>query len=419
MLLPLMESVSRAASDGASQKPPKRLVFLNFGFGPSEAWYPDLSDAGRDFELPAAMKPLERHRSSFSALSNLTNINASGTGSHWGSTTFLTGADVRRTPGREFHNDISCDQIAASHIGRDVRHPSLVLTAKDEDLAGCGPGSSLSWDARGDSIQGVADHVALFSQLFGDGGMSIEERRHLLNRKRSVLDAIRIDARSVSKIVSKRDQQKVDEYFTLIRTIEGKLARTEDWLARPKPDAPVDQPQKSLTGTPGIELIFDLMVAALQSDSTRVISYRMPTKCLLREYGETTGGTVVGPHPMTHYGAKTSDAYKQLVWRDRKICDLLATFLDKMKSVKEPDGSSLLDNSLIVMGSSLRTGHKRRNLPILFAGGGGGGIQQGQHLVYKENETPLGNLWLSMLKHVGCPVDSFAGSNDVLSEIFV
>jgi hypothetical protein len=105
-------------------------------------------------------------------------------------------------------------------------------------------------------------------------------------------------------------------------------------------------------------------------------------------------------------------------WRDKKICDLFATLLDKMQAVREPDGTTLLDNSLIVMGRSLRTGHHRRNLPILFAGGGGGGIREGQHLVYEKDETPLGNLWLSMLKHSGCPTQSFADSNGVLDEIF-
>ena len=89
-----------------------------------------------------------------------------------------------------------------------------------------------------------------------------------------------------------------------------------------------------------------------------------------------------------------------------------------MCPVREPDGTTLLDNALIVMGSSLRTGHKRRNLPILFAGGGGGGIRQGQHVVYEQNQTPLGNLWLSMLKHVGCPIVSFADSEDVLPALF-
>ena len=413
VMLPLIESISRAAPTG---KPPKRLLFLNFGYGPSEDWYPDTTDSGTDFTLPNAMKPLERHRRSFSVLSNLTNLKASDVGAHWGSTTFLTGADVRRTPGREFHDDISCDQVAAKQIGNDVRYPSLALTGVD--ATGCGPGASLSWDSMGNPIQGIADQVALFSLLFGDGGMTIEQRRHLLNRKRSVLDAVRADAKSVSGLVSSRDKQKVDEYFTLIRSIEARLTRIEEWLSRAKPKSPISEPVSSLDATPGIELMFDLMVAALQTDSTRVISYRLPTNDLLREYGETTGATVVGAHAMTHFGAKTSDAFKQLAWRDMKICDLFSTLLDKLQAVREVDGSTLLDNSLIVLGSSLRTGHRRRNLPILFAGGGGGGIRQGQHIVYKENETPLGNLWFSMLKHVGCSVDSFADSTDTLSEIF-
>lgn len=418
MLLPLMESISRAEAAGNSGKPPRRLIFLNFGYGPSEAWYPDPTDSGAGFKLPDAMKPLARHRDSFSVLSNLTNTWAADGNAHWGSTTFLTGADVSRTPGRGFHNDISCDQIAAKHIGNDVRYPFLALTAPDGDITGSGPGASLSWDDRGNPIQGISDHVELFDLLFGNRGLSLDQRRHLLNRKRSVLDAVRADAKSLSPVISSRDREKVDEYFTLIRSLEGRIARNEQWLSRPKPKSPIDEPTSSLNATAGVELMFDLMVAALQTNSTRVITYRMPTNSLLQEYGETTGEKVVAPHPMTHYGAKTTDAYKQLIWRDRKLCELFATLLQKMSAVRDADGSTLLDNSLVVMGSSLRTGHRRQNVPILFAGHGGGGIRQGQHLVYKENESPLGSLWLSMLKNVGCPVDSFADSDGVLSELF-
>lgn len=154
---------------------------------------------------------------------------------------------------------------------------------------------------------------------------------------------------------------------------------------------------------------------SLPPDSTRVITYRLPTNSLLKEFRENP----VGAHPMTHFGAKNTTAYQQLVWRDRKLCELFATLLDKMKATKETDGSSLLDNALVVMGSGLRTGHRRRNLPLLIAGGGGGGVRQGRHFVYREDETPLGNLWLSMLKQVGCPIDSFADSNGVLDEMFV
>lgn len=276
----------------------------------------------------------------------------------------------------------------------------------------------MAWDQMGNPIQGVSDHVALFSHLFGDGGMTVEQRRHLINRKRSVLDAVNNDAMAVERAVSKNDRRKVKEYYDLIRNIELRLARDEDWLSRPKPDAPFAEPAESPVGTAGIELMFDLMVAALQTDSTRVITYRLPTNSLLQEFGDENNVKAVGAHPMTHSGVKSSTGYKQLIWRDRKVCDLLATLLDKMKATRDPDGSTLLDNSLIVMGSGLRTGHKRRNLPILFAGGGGGGVKQGQHHVYKEDETPLGNLWLSMLRHVGCSVNHFADGTETLTEIF-
>lgn len=407
--LPLLPSFA----NGATATPPKKLVFLNFGFGPSKEWYPET--AGANFELPVAMKPLERHRDVFSVVSNLTNIASSDLGPHWGSTTFLTGANLRRTPGREFHNSISCDQIAAAHLGKDTRFPFLALTAPDP--GGAGPGSSLAWDQKGNPIQGVSDHVALFSQLFSDGGMSIEQRRHLLNRKRSILDAVNTDTRHINRIVGAEDRPKLEQYFSLVRNIETQLGRKEEWLDTPKPKAPMSPMTVSPEGTAGVELMFDLMVAALQTDSTRVISYLLPSASLIKEFGEQNDGNSVGAHPMTHYGAKTTVAYQQLIWRDRKLCEFFATLLDKMKSVKEADGSTLLDNTIVVMGSGLRTGHQRQNVPILIAGGGDG-VHQGQHFVYEEDKTPLGNLWLSMLKHAGCPVESFADSNGVLSEIF-
>ena len=415
-LLGSMPSMARA-SGAAASKPPVRLIFLNFGFGPSNEWYPDTTQAGRNYTLTPAMEPLARHRDSFSVLSNLTNLQSTGTGSHWGSTTFLTGANVRRTPGREFHNDISCDQVAAKYIGQDVRFPSLTLTGASDDVAGAGPGASLAWDALGNPIQGISDHLVLFSKLFGDGGMTIEQRRHLINQNRSVLDTICADAKSLERNLSANDKRKLNEYYDLVRDIETNLARDEEWLATPKPDATLAEPEASPLGTPGIELMFDLMVAALQTDSTRVISYRMPSNSLFQEFAAETGKGVTGAHRMTH-SPKGTAGYDQLVWRDRKLCDLFGTLLDKMKAVREPDGSTLLDNSLIVMGSSLRTGHRRQNLPILFAGGGGGGVRQGQHAVYEEDKGSLCNLWYSMLKHVGCPVKNFVDGDHVLSEFF-
>jgi hypothetical protein len=409
MMLPLMESFGAA---GAA--PPKRILFLNFGYGPSEAWYP--KEAGANFALPEAMRPLADLRDSFSVVGNLTNLKSAGTGSHWGATTFLTGADTRRTSGREFHNDISCDQIAAAHLGKDVRFPSLALSQTHSGLApGYGPGSSLSWDALANSIEGIIDPVDLYSELFGDGGMTIAERKVQIAHKRSVLDAIHSDAKGISRVVGKRDKEKMDEYFTLIRNIEKRIARNEIWMGRPKPKATLDQPSEVAGGTPEIELMFDLALAALRTDSTRVITYRMPTQGLLNEFAKENKNESVPVHPMTHFGSKDSVAYKQLIWRDEKICSLFATLLKKMQAIEEADGSSLLDNTVVAMGSGLHTGHERRNLPVMLAGGG---LRHGAHYVYKANEGRLADLWLGILKHSGCPVDSFADSEGPLTEMF-
>ena len=174
--------------------------------------------------------------------------------------------------------------------------------------------------------------------------------------------------------------------------------------------------ETGLSGTKGIELVFDLMLAGLRTDSTRVISYRMPTNSLFAEFEQETGHKRVSTHAMTHFGSKTATHYDQLTWRDEKLCSHFATLLHKMKAIEEADGSTLFDNTLVVMGGGLRTGHERRNLPILI--GGGSGVRHGSNYVYKENEGRLGNLWLSMLKYAGCPVDSFADSDGPLTEMF-
>lgn len=407
--LPLLgASPLRAAKKAA----PKRLVFLNFGFGTSKTWYP--TTTGVDYQLTGAMESLKQHREKFSVIGNLSNV---ATPAHWGCTTFLTSVDTRRTPGRGFHNAISCDQIAANYLGRDVRFGSLEVTGSNDECNGAGPGASMAWDAQGNSITGESDHVSLFHRLFGGGDMTVEERRRLLGREKSVLDAVRSDAKSIAKEVGVEDREKLDEYFTLVRNIEQRLGRDESWLDRPLPSAPIAQPRGGLTGTQDIEMMFDLMVAALQTDSSRVISYRMPTLGLLNEFGEETG-TGVGVHNMTHYGNTETHEYKALLWRDRRLCELFSTFIGKLEATRDVDGQSLLDNTLVVMGTGIRTGHQTCNLPILLAGQGGGKVNHGAHYLYKENEGKLSNLWLSMLKHVGCPVDSFANSDGPLTEIF-
>ncbi len=416
--LPLLSSLTSAAYASTALttgNKPVRLIWLSYGFGPSEHWYP--TEEGSDYQLTPGLEPLARHRQDFSVLSNLTNTRCVGFGGHSGCATYLTSTDIARTPGRSYHNNISCDQVAASALGKDLRFPALTLSADSKDVAGCGPGSSLAWDAFGNPVFGESDPVRIFSQLFGDGGMTLEQQRRQLKRGQSVLDIVASDAKSIANQVSREDKQKLEEYFQSVRDIEGRLKRSAEWVDRPKPNPTIEEPASSLTGTPYVEMMFDLIVAAMQTDSTRVATFRLPTNSLLDELAAETG-TRVNAHAMTHWRAIDTNEYRALVWREQKLSAMFGSLIDKLRAAKDPLGGTLLDNSLVVMGTGLRTGHGRRNLPTLLAGNGGGTIKHGQHRVYKEDITPLSNLWLGMMRQAGVPVESFADSTGVLDGVF-
>jgi hypothetical protein len=416
--LPLLSSLSSSAFAAAPMSKagkPVRLIWLSYGFGPSGHWYP--TEAGPDYQKSPGLEPLAKYRKDFSVLSNLTNTQCTGFGGHDGCGTYLTSADIARTPGRSFHNDISCDQVAAAAIGSDLRFPSLTLSADSKDMAGGGPGNSLAWDAYGNPVFGESDPVRVFSQLFGDGGMTLEQQRQRLQSDQSVLDVLTSDAKSVSNHVGRDDKQKLEEYFQSVRDIEGRLKRNVEWLDRPKPNATLSEPGSGLRGTAYVDMMFDLIVAAMQTDSTRVATFRMPTNSLLEELAEEEG-YLVGAHPMTHWRAIDTNEYRALVWREKKLSVMFGSMIDKLRAAKDPNGGTLLDNTLVVMGTGLRTGHGRRNLPTLIAGHGGGEIKQGRHIIYKEDVTPLSNLWLGMMRQAGVPVDSFADSTGVLDGVF-
>ena len=155
-----------------------------------------------------------------------------------------------------------------------------------------------------------------------------------------------------------------------------------------------------------------MVVTAMQSDSTRVISYMLPTLRVLESLNTRTN-----PHKMSHKASGELDPKSVHQQRDRMLAELVSGFVRKLKSTKEADGSSLLDHSLVVYGSTLRQGHGTSDVPLLLAGHGGGGLNQGQNLVYQSKATPLANLWLSMLRHVGVDTNQFANSERVLTEI--
>lgn len=407
--LPMLESMG--AAKPATVTPPKRLIFLSYAWGVAKQdWFP--VETGADYELPASFKHMERHRKDFSILSNLSNKNA--TQAHWGCTTWLTSADVTATPGKKFQNTVSVDQLAARSLGRDTRFSSLALASAKEGSndGGYGPGLSLSWSDAGNPIAGETSTVGLFDRLFGAGEVSLDERRYLLSKRRSVLDAVLHNAKAIQPKLSSNDREKVEEYFQSVREIEQRLDKSEEWLDKPKPKAPFARPEGKLTTSDQIRLTYDLMVAAIQTDMTRVITYRQPTAGLFPELGFKVDG-----HKTTHT-RKGAEPYKVALARDQKQLELVAYLIDKLKAIKDVDGTSVFHNSLIAYGGGITISHDVRDTPTMIAGYGGGGLNQGQHYRFESNQTPLANLWLSMLNQAGYETDRFADSDGKLKGPF-
>ena len=276
---------------------------------------------------------------------------------------------------------------------------------------GHGPGLSLAWNANGKPIGGFNDPVETFHRLFSGDRVPLEQQKTLLAEQRSVLDTVLDSARDLQRGLSKTDTEKLDEYFEGIRDIETRLSKDEKWLGMPRAKAPLAEPKPGLAGLEEIRLHYDLLTAALQTDSTRVVTYRLPVSTLLKSLSITVHG-----HDMSHYhlhqGSEKRDASQA---RDLALSETLAGLFDKLKAVKEADGTRLFDHTTVAFGSNIRTEHDLNNCPTLIAGGGAG-IKLGQNIVVPK-DTPLCNAWLTLLKGSGVNAERHGDSTGVVKEI--
>jgi hypothetical protein len=405
MALPYLASLHGAEA----AEPTRRMVFLSFGWGVTkETWFPDSRDTGASYALPEGLKPLARHKSDFSLVLNTSHQHTRD--GHWGSTFFLTGANRYAIPGKNFNNSVSVDQIAAQAWGDDNRFASLQLDCRKANNSGHGPGLSLSWNHSGKPMAGLQTPFIVYNRLFGNESMSIDERRELISRRGSSLDAVLLNAKSVRRKLSHDDSEKLDEYMESVRDIEVQLAKEESWLGKPKPKAPLDAPQKGLQGYEEIKLMYDLIVAALQTNSTRVVTYRQPVDTLLKSLDVTITG-----HNMSHYAQGSRFEVSKL--RDEKQSELLAYFFDKLKKTPDSDGQSLFDSTTVSYGSNIKTSHTLNNCPLLVAGNTSK-LKLGQHL-HMPQDTPLCNVWRSLLHANGLHHPSFGDSTDLVEDLLV
>ncbi len=407
--LPALESFGfRRFVRAAEPAPrPKRAVFLGMGWGVTEeTWYPDVNVTGADYTLPPGLAPLVRHQSDFTIVQGLTNKFSNE--AHWGSTFWLTGANRFAEPGQSFHNSVSVDQVAAAALGAETRFASIQLGSPDPIENGHGPGLSLAWDTRGKPMAGLDTPLLAYHRLFSDATLPLSERKAMLAQKRSVLDALLVDEKRIRRGLNATDADKLDEYLQGVRDIETRLGKDEQWLEVPKAKTPLSEPKEGVSGREEIALMYDLLVAALQTDSTRFVTYRQPVASLL-----TSLEIKIAAHDMTHY--TTGDRMAASQRRDHAQSELLAGLIDKLKSVREPDGSSLFDHTALAYGSNIRTIHYLDNCPTILTGGGAD-LKLGQHLAVAK-DTPLCNVWLTMLHGLGVAAERHGDSSGVVKEL--
>ena len=411
LALPFLASLqSNGFSKEKNTESPNRMIFLCFGWGVTkETWYPKKDKTGKNWQISAGLKPLEKYKNDFTIIQN-TQHKFSDNG-HWGSTFYLTGANKYGVPGKSFNNTISVDQIAAAKWGHHNRYSSIQLDCKGaESQNGHGPGLSASWNKSGKPMPGVQTPFQLYNKLYGNDKMTPAQKQMMIKEKRSSLDIVLSDLKRVNKKLGTQDKDKLNEYLESVRNIETTLAKEQSWLGTPKPNAPITEPPKSIEGYEEIKLMYDLMIAAMQTDSSRVFTYRQPVQTLLNSLGLATNA-----HDMTHYAKGLRYENSQI--RDAKQSELLAYLISKLKKTEDQNGQSLFDTTTVSYGSNISNVHTLTNCPAIVTGNRKN-LKLGQQLVMPE-KTPLCNLWRTLLKASGIEQQQFGDSNGLIEDLLV
>lgn len=389
MALPLLDAMRPAFAKEDVKAIPRRMICIetNMGILP-QFFFPE--KAGRDYELTPYLQKLAANRNDFTVLSGTSHPGV--TGGHAAEKCFITGTPHPERGG--FRNWVSLDQYAAELVGNQTRFPSLVLANTNE-------GQTLSYTRSGAPIPSERSPKKLFQKLFVQGKPEeVAANIEALKNGRSLLDFVGEQSKRLNKSLSKGDQQRMDQYFTAVRDLEQRLAASESWEYKPKPvvtaKAPedIDDPKAFVART---RLFFDVMKLALETDSTRIMSFFIDTVVI---------------HNITHHGNRP-EALAELRGHEEAQFAALGEFLKVLSESKE-DGQSLLDRTMILYGTCMGSAnsHSNVNLPALLAGGG---FKHGQHLAFdQQNNYPLTNLFVSMLQRMGIETHEFSTGKGTL-----
>jgi len=399
LALPWLESLAPAHAPPQPGGAPRRMVCICTPLGlHAPFFFPD--KGGKDYPSTPYLDVLKELRSDFTVMSGLQHPDVGH--SHDSLFSFLTAAPhPERRAG--FRNSISLDQFAAEHIGGLTRFPSLVLSCE---------GFSLSWTRSGAIVPSDVWPSSVFARLFLDGRPEeVQAQTRRLRDGQSILDTVGEQARRLQPNLPASDREKVEEYFTSVRELEQRLARSEQWARKPKPKVDAKPPQ-NITNSADLvgkaRLMFDLIHLALQTDSTRLVTLLLLGTSLV----PPVQGVSLGHHDLSHHG-QDPNKIAQLKTVETEKLKTFRDFLVKLKQTREED-ETLLDRTMVFFSSNLGNAstHSAKNLPVILAGGG---FKHGQHLAFgTANPPPLCNLYVSMLQRLGIEADRFGSSTGTL-----
>ena len=393
--LPFLSAMTPAF--GKEPVAPKRFVAMNAGLGfHTPNFIP--AEAGANYDAPIYLQKLKAHRNDFTVFSGLSHPNQNGNSGHASELTWLT--SVPRPGLAGFRNTISLDQLMAKHIGAATRFTSLTIGAR---------GNSLSWTANGVQIPVQTHPAKIFRQMFVNGTeKEVAEELKNLERGRSILDTVLGDAKALKVTLGERDREKLDEYFTSVRELEIRLQQNKEWAKYPKPKVNYKEPQEVVDRNDILakqRLMYDLILLALQTDSTRVIAFSIGG---FNAVPSNIPGVKTDWHMLSHHG-KAETKIAELTRIEAAEFEVFSEFLKKMKGIREA-GGHLLDHTAILFGSNLgnASAHSWRNLPILVAGGG---YKHGHHVAHDtKDNTPFANLFVPLAQRMGVGIEKFGSS---------
>lgn len=425
------KAASAAAAGARAVTPtgaPLRMAFLYVPNGViMDKWRPQ--GIGEDFTFNESMKSLEAFKSDLQIIKGLEQANGwagpDGAGDHArSSATFLTGMRPRKTAGSDIKLGISVDQMAAKYVGSETRLPSLELSCDGVRKAGaCDSGYScayqfnISWRSATQPMTPESNPRLVFERLFGAGSNEVRSKSLAKRRaeQRSILDLVMEDAKALDSQLGRNDQQKLDEYMTGVREIERRIEKAESFGPPPDPGVPAPESGIPSEYQEHIRLMFDMMLLAFKTDTTRISSFLLAHDGSNRNF--PTVGVGDGHHNLSHH-RREQEKMDKLARIDTFYTEQLAYFLQRLKSTEDVDGNSLLHNSMIVWGSGLSDAdrHTHDDLPIVLAGQAGGKFRTGRH-VDLGTDLPLNNLYVRMLDEMGVPTDRLGDSTGSLGQV--